>query len=493
MTDYPKNYDASSNDGKWYKYWLDAGTFKADPKSDKPAYSIAMPPPNITGALHMGHALVTTIQDILVRWKRMSGFETLWIPGTDHASIATEMVVEQHLIRTQNKRKRDFSREEFLKHVWQWKNEKQDKIVEQIQKLGASCDWSSIRFTMDEQSNQAVKTAFKKLYDDGLIYRGNYLINWDPITQTALADDEIEHEERDSFLWHIKYQLENSEDFLVIATTRPETMLGDTAIAVNPKDPRYQHYIGQKAILPICNRPIPIIADRLIDIEFGTGAVKITPAHDHNDYQMGITHSLESINILYPNGRLNDAAGKYHNQTIDEARKNIVAELKAIGALVKIEPHKQRIALSYRSKAVIEPYLSKQWFVNMQGFAKKLKKAVEDEEINLIPKSWNSTYFHWIDNLRDWCISRQLWWGHRIPIWYNKQNPENRFCYDGDGIPPQIAHEADLWQQDEDSLDTWFSSALWPFSIMGWPEKTAELSFTPFQFWSPVMIFSFSG
>jgi len=476
MSELPKSYDAKITDKKWYQFWKDKNFFHADPNSSKSPYSIVMPPPNITGALHMGHALVNTLQDVLIRWKRMQGFETLWVPGTDHASIATETMVEQHLMRTENKRKREYSRDDFLQHVWIWKEKNENRIVEQLQSLGCSCDWSRQRFTMDSGNNQAVRKMFKKLYDDGLIYRGDYLVNWDPVTQTAIADDEIEHEDLQSFLWHIHYPLEDGSSVITIATTRPETMLGDTAVAVNPKDERYQAFIGKKVKLPLTNRLIPIIADHMVDPTFGTGAVKITPAHDHNDYQTGINHHLELINIMTPDGKINENGGDFAGQSMQEARKNVVLALQNLNFIAKIEPHQQRIGLSYRSKAVIEPYLSKQWFVRMDGFAKKLRAVIEEGQVKLIPENWQSTYYHWIDNLRDWCISRQLWWGHRIPIWYRKDDPTEMICYEGEDVPAEVKASPDEWEQDPDALDTWFSSALWPFSTLGWPEETAELA-----------------
>lgn len=476
MPELPKSYEAKKVDAKWYQFWKGQSFFQANPHSNKPPYCIVMPPPNVTGALHMGHALVNTLQDILIRWKRMLGFEVLWVPGTDHASISTETIVDQHLMRTQNKRKKEFSREEFLGHVWQWKEKSEKSIIEQLQRLGSSCDWSRQRFTMDEGNNRAVRKMFKKMFEEGLIYQGDYLVNWDPVTQTAIADDEIEHEDRESFLWHIKYPLADGSGHIQIATTRPETMLGDTAVAVSPKDERYKAFIGKTVMLPLMNRPIPVIADPMVDPAFGTGAVKITPAHDHNDYQMGLTHKLPFINIMTVDGKINANGGPYEGLTMADARDAVVAELKKLGLLVKIEPHGNRVGLSYRSKAVIEPYLSKQWFVRMDGFAKKLRKAVEDGQVRLIPQNWESTYFHWIDNLRDWCISRQLWWGHRIPIWHHKDNPERMICYDGDDVPDEVKQSPDDWVQDPDVLDTWFSSGLWPFSTLGWPEQTPELA-----------------
>jgi len=471
----PKAYDSKMVESKWYQFWTEKDLFKADPKSEKPSYSISIPPPNVTGALHMGHALGVTLQDILIRWKRMSGFEALWVPGTDHAGIATQTTVEKHLIETTGKTRKEFPREEFLEHVWKWKEDHQDKILSQLKRVGASCDWSRLRFTMDEGCNKAVRTTFKKMYDSGLIHLGDYLVNWDPVTQTALADDEVEYEDRNSSLWHFKYPLKDGSGNIHIATTRPETMLGDTAIAISPRDERYQHLVGKTVILPIMNREIPVIKDHMVDPEFGTGMVKITPAHDPNDYQTGLKHDLPFINIMTPEGNINENGGKYAGMSMKDARIAIVKEMDSLGLLEKIEPHVHRVGVSYRSKATIEPYLSKQWFVKMEGFSKILRSAVEDGRVNLIPKNWENTYFHWIDNLRDWCISRQLWWGHRIPIWYNKKNPEIMICYDGDGEPEEVLKNPDEWYQDEDVLDTWFSSALWPFSVLGWPENTGEL------------------
>lgn len=471
----PKAYEAKDVDPKWYQFWMDNGFFSADPLSDKPPYCIVMPPPNVTGALHMGHALVNTLQDVLCRWKRMSGFEVLWVPGTDHAGISTQTVVERHLIKATGKRRKDFPREEFLSHVWKWKEENQDRIVNQIKKLGCSCDWDRQRFTMDEGNNRSVRVAFKRLFDEGLIYRGDRLVNWDPVTQTTLSDDEVEYEERNSFLWHFKYPLSDGSGFVHLATTRPETMLGDTAVAVSPKDLRYKHLIGKTILLPLMDRAIPIIADYLVDPEFGTGVVKVTPAHDPNDYQMGQTHHLPFINIMTPDGKINENGGRFEGMTMQEAREAVVAAMKELGYLEKIQPHINRVGVSYRSKATIEPYLSKQWFVRMDGFAAKLRTAVVDGKVKLLPKTWESTYFHWIDNLRDWCISRQLWWGHRIPIWYSVADPETIICYDGEGLPPEVAAAPNEWTQEEDVLDTWFSSGLWPFSTLGWPNETPEL------------------
>ncbi len=473
----PKAYDPKTVEDKWYAFWQENHFFHAGINSSKKPYTIIMPPPNVTGVLHMGHALVNTIQDILIRYKRMQGFEVLWVPGTDHAGIATQTIVERMLYAKEGKRRRDYSREEFLEHIWQFKEENQKTILEQLQKLGCSCDWQRLRFTMDEKSNLAVRTAFKKMYDAGFIYRGDYLVNWDPFTQTAIADDEVEYEERDSFLWYIRYPLQDHKSSIVIATTRPETMLGDVAVAVHPKDERFKHLVGKTIALPLTNRQIPIIADSFVDPEFGSGALKITPAHDHNDYQMALRHELDFINILTPDGKINENGADFQGMTVEDARKAVVSKLQSLHLLEKTEPHKLRVGLSYRSKAIIQPYLSKQWFIKMEPFKKKLLAAVQNKKVELIPSHWEETYFHWIKNLRDWCISRQLWWGHRIPIWHNRENPEKMICSDSENLPHEVEKHPKDWYQDEDVLDTWFSAALWPFSTLGWPTKTKELQF----------------
>lgn len=471
----PKAFEPKTVEDKWYSFWQKKGFFHADAASKKTPYTIILPPPNVTGVLHMGHALVDTLQDILIRYKRMDGYEALWVPGTDHAGIATQTVVERMLIAKEGKRRKDYKREEFLEHIWRFVNETQSKILAQLKKLGCSCDWDRLRFTMDDASNRAVKTAFKKLYDAGLIYRGDYLVNWDPATQTALADDEVEHEEKASSLWYFRYPLQDKKHYIVIATTRPETMLGDTAVAVNPKDERYQSLIGKTLILPLTHRPIPVLADSFVDPQFGSGAVKITPAHDPNDYEMARRHGLSMINIMTPDGRINENGGEFQGLTMEEAREAVVKKMKELDLVEKIEPYTLRVGVSYRSKAIIQPYLSKQWFVKMSHFKKGLLAAVKKKHVKLTPEHWEETYFHWIENLRDWCISRQLWWGHRIPIWYNKEDPEEMICYDGDDLPPQVQKNPAAWQQDEDVLDTWFSSGLWPFSTLGWPDKTEDL------------------
>jgi valyl-tRNA synthetase len=449
--------------------------YSSDANSNKPPFCIIMPPPNITGTLHMGHALVTTIQDILIRFNRMNGKEALWVPGTDHAGIATQSVVEKKLFKETGKRRSDFKREEFVSHIDAWKTLHQEKITNQIKKLGASADWSKERFTLDEDATKSVQTVFKKMFEDGLIYRGDYLVNWDTHLQTAIADDEVEHEDKDGNLWFFKYPVADSDEMIVIATTRPETMLGDTAVAVNGSDERYSHLIGKDIKLPLSNRLIPIIKDHYVDKEFGTGCVKITPAHDFNDYEIGQRHDLPMINIMNEDGTVNENGGVFKGMTMLEARENVVERMRDLGLLDKVEFHKHRVGVSYRSKSVVEPLLSKQWFVKMESFKEKLLSRVLDGDIEIVPKEWEKTYKHWIDNLRDWCISRQLWWGHRIPIWYNVDDETDIICYTGDGVPPEVQKNPKKYRREEDVLDTWFSSALWPLTCLGWPEKTASL------------------
>ncbi|MCP5504296.1 MAG: valine--tRNA ligase [Chlamydiales bacterium] len=469
----PKAYNPDLVEQKWYDFWERKGFFHADPLSDRPPYCIVMPPPNVTGVLHMGHALVSTLQDVLIRWKRMEGNEVLWVPGLDHAGISTQTVVEKDLIAKHGKRRADYGREEFLEYVWKWKEKSENRIIDQLKKVGCSCDWMRKRFTMDKEANLAVRTLFKKMFDEGLIYRGDYLVNWDPVTQTALADDEVEYEEKETKLWHFRYPLEEGEGHLTIATTRPETMLGDVAVAVSPKDPRYKALVGKNVILPIVNRKLPIVADTYVDPEFGTGVVKITPAHDPNDWELGKRHDLPLINILNSDGTLNENGLEFEGLTMEEARLRIVKRMEELGYLEKIQPYTHRVGVSYRSKAIIEPYLSKQWFIRMEPFKKKLIDAVKKNKVKIIPKNWENTYFHWIENLRDWCISRQLWWGHRIPIWYHESGKV--ICFEGEGKPPEVEKSPHGWTQDPDVLDTWFSSSLWPFSSLGWPHRTNEL------------------
>ncbi len=464
----PIAYDPLLVEEKWYLFWEESGFFKPQENSTKAPFCIILPPPNVTGVLHMGHALVNTVQDILIRFMRMKGHKTVWIPGTDHAGISTQAVVERHLYATLGKRKADFTRDEFLSQVWLWKEEYAGKILGQLKKLGSSLDWTRLRFTMDDVSTRAVKTMFKKMFDEKLIYRGDYLVNWDPLLQTAIADDEVEYEEKASSLWYFKYPIENEKDrFIIIATTRPETMLGDTAVAVNPNDERYKDLIGKNILLPITNRIIPIIADRYVDPAFGSGAVKITPAHDFNDYEIGVRHNLPMINILKPNGTINE-------KSVEEMREDVIKQMRSLGLIEKIEPHTLRVGISYRSKAVIQPYLSKQWFIKMAPFKATLLDAVKSEKVKIVPKDYEKTYFHWIENLRDWCISRQLWWGHQIPVWYHKNDPDRMICHIEKGLPEEVLKNPNDWIQEEDVLDTWFSSALWPLTTLGWPDKTED-------------------
>ncbi|MCH9632437.1 MAG: Valine--tRNA ligase [Chlamydiae bacterium] len=475
MQEIPSKYSPKEIEQKWSDFWEKHQLYKADPTSTKPSFSLVMPPPNVTGILHMGHVLGGTLQDVLTRYKRMQGFEVLWLPGLDHAGIATQTVVERDLIKRTGKRRKEISRDDFEKLCWAWTDKHRSGILDQIKSLGCSCDYSRTQFTLDPEINKAVLQLFKKLYDEKLIYQGYYLVHWDPVTQTALADDEVEHEEKKDALYFIKYPISGKSESIIIATTRPETLLGDTAVAVSAEDSRYSSLIGQNIELPFTDRKIPIIADEYVDPEFGTGAVKITPAHDFNDYEVGKRHDLPMINIMTTDGKVNHNGGAFEGFSMQEAREKIVEELKQMGLLIKVEPYTHRVGTSYRSKAVIEPYLSKQWFIHMAPFKEKLRKAVEESNVKLYPENWKSTYFYWIDNLRDWCISRQLWWGHRLPIWYNKKDPDRIICHIEKGLPKEVQENPDEWQQDDDVLDTWFSSALWPFSTMGWPKDADDL------------------
>ncbi|MBC7964041.1 MAG: valine--tRNA ligase [Steroidobacteraceae bacterium] len=468
-----KGYEPHDVENRWYAEWESKGYFHAAATSDKKPYSIVIPPPNVTGALHMGHALNNTLQDILCRWKRMQGYNVLWMPGTDHAGIATQNVVERQLA-AEGKDRHDLGREEFIERVWKWKAESGGQIIGQLKRLGASCDWERERFTMDEGLSKAVRTVFVKLYEDGLIYRDNRLINWCPRCHTALSDIEVEHEDKKGHLWHIRYPVAGEPgQYVVVATTRPETMLGDSAVAVHPEDERYRHLIGKKVILPLIGREIPVVADDYVELEFGTGVVKITPAHDFNDFEVGLRHGLDRINVLDESGNINAAGQQYEGLDRFAARTRIVAELEESGLLDKIEDHAMSVGGCYRCKTVVEPYLSLQWYVKVAPLAERALDAVKSGKTRILPKQWENTYYDWMENIRDWCISRQIWWGHRIPAW---------FCDHCDGIT--VAMEtpgncskcgSDEIHQETDVLDTWFSSALWPFSTMGWPEQTAEL------------------
>lgn len=477
MEELNKTYTPKEIESKWYRVWEDSKYFSARMEAGKPAYSIMIPPPNVTGILHMGHVLNNTIQDTLTRYKRMSGYNTLWMPGTDHAGIATQNKVERKLADLGLK-KEDLGREKFIEETWKWKEEHGGIITTQLRKLGASLDWERERFTMDEGLSDAVREIFVRLYNDGLIYQGEYMVNWCSRCGTALADDEVEHEEKASKLWHLKYPVKDSDEFVIIATTRPETMLADTAVAVNPKDERYAHLIGKMLVLPLVGREIPVIADEYVDTEFGTGALKITPAHDPNDFEIGKKHNLPLINVLTEDGKINDIVPKYAGLDRFEARKVITDELQAIGALVKIEEHKNNVGGCYRCGTVVEPRVSKQWFVKMEPLAKRALEVVRDGKVKIMPKRWEKVYYHWLENIRDWCISRQIWWGHRIPCWYG---PDKKIFVAKDEAAAyeqaraHYGHDVVL-EQETDVLDTWFSSALWPFSTLGWPNKTPELA-----------------
>ena len=463
----PTKYDPSATESKWYDYWLENDVFKADEDDSKQPYTIVIPPPNVTGKLHLGHAWDTTLQDLLTRLKRMQGYDVLWLPGMDHAGIATQAKVEQKL-REEGVMRYDLGREKFLEKTWEWKDEYAKTIRDQWSKLGLGLDYSRERFTLDEGLSKAVQEVFVRLYEKGLIYRGEYIVNWDPAQKTAVSDIEVIYQEVEGAFYHMKYPLADGSGHIEIATTRPETMLGDTAVAVNPKDERYTHLIGKTIMLPVMNREIPIVADDYVDMEFGTGCVKITPAHDPNDFEIGNRHELPRILVMDEGGKMNENAGKYEGLDRFECRKQLVKDLEADGTLVKIEPHTHSVGHSERSGAVIEPYLSKQWFVDMEPLAKAALEAQgnDDTKVNFVPERFEGTYLRWMENIRDWCISRQLWWGHRIPAWYHNETGE---VYVGKEAPA----DSENWTQDEDVLDTWFSSALWPFSTMGWPDADA--------------------
>ncbi|WP_010099012.1 valine--tRNA ligase [Ornithinibacillus scapharcae] len=463
----PPKYDHQTVEQDRYKFWLDGKYFEATGDPDKEPFSIVIPPPNVTGRLHLGHAWDTTMQDTISRMKRMQGYDVLWLPGMDHAGIATQAKVEARL-KEEGTNRYELGREKFLEKAWDWKEEYASFIRSQWEKLGLGLDYSRERFTLDEGLSDAVKEVFVKLYEKGLIYRGKYIINWDPMTKTALSDIEVIYKEVNGNFYHMKYPIKDSDETIEIATTRPETMLGDTAVAVHPKDERYQHLIGKTVVLPIVGREIQIVADDYVDMEFGSGAVKITPAHDPNDFEIGNRHHLERVLVMNEDGTMNENAGKYEGMDRFECRKQIVKDLQEMGVLFKIEEHVHQVGHSERSGAVVEPYLSTQWFVKMQPLADAVLELQDTEDrVNFVPERFERTYLNWMENIRDWCISRQLWWGHRIPAWYHKETGE---VYVGKDAPTDI----DNWEQDEDVLDTWFSSALWPFSTMGWPNEDAE-------------------
>ncbi len=468
-----KNYNPSEIEGRLYEKWQNRGYFHAKPDKTKKPFTIVMPPPNITGQLHMGHALDNTLQDILIRFKRMQGYEALWVPGTDHASIATEVKVVEAIAK-EGLTKESLGREKFLERVWDWKKEYGGRIVSQLKKMGSSADWDRERFTMDEGCNKAVREVFVKLYDKGLIYRGRRIINWCPCCLTSISDAEVEYEEQAGHFWHLRYPLSDGSGFIEMATTRPETMLGDTAVAVNPDDERYKSYVGKTVILPLVHREIPIIADSYVDMEFGTGVVKITPAHDPNDFEVGKRHGLPVVNVLTDDAKITDDYPKYAGMDRYEAREAIVADLRAEGALVEIEDYTHNVGTCYRCHTTVEPRVSMQWFVKMEELAKPAIEAVKSGETRFVPEYFDKTYFHWLENIKDWCISRQLWWGHRIPAFYCDGCGETVVTKDASAVCPKCGKPM---RQDPDTLDTWFSSALWPFSTLGWPEKTEDLEY----------------
>ena len=474
-------YNPKEIEQQWYTYWEEKGYFHEEVDTEKEPFSIVLPPPNVTGQLHMGHALDNTLQDILIRTKRMQGYNVLWMPGTDHAGIATQVKVEENIMKTEGKSRHDLGREEFLKRVWEWKQEYGNTIVKQIRSLGASCDWTRERFTLDESYHEAVLKVFVELYEKGLIYRGERITNWCPNCLTALSDIEVEHEDENGHLWHIKYPVIGEEDtFLTVATTRPETMFGDVAVAVNPNDERYAHLVGKELLLPFVNRHIPIIADEYVDQSFGTGCVKITPAHDPNDFEMGQRHNLESIVVMNPDGTMNAGAGHFVNMPRELARKQVVAELEAQGLLEKVEDHGHSVGHCSRCNTTVEPMVSKQWFVSMEPLAKPALEVVRDKSIEFVPERFTKTYTNWLESIRDWCISRQLWWGHRIPAWYCQECGETIVTTE---TLTECPHCHGKVEQDPDVLDTWFSSALWPFATMGWPENTEEV-----KHWYPTSV-----
>ncbi len=470
-----KTYDPKGIEDRIYQNWLDKKYFHAEVDRSKKPFTIVMPPPNVTGQLHMGHALDNTMQDILIRYKRMQGYNALWQPGTDHAAIATEVKVIQKL-KEQGIDKNDIGREEFLKHAWEWKEEYGGRIVNQLKKLGSSADWDRERFTMDEGCSKAVEEVFVKLYNKGYIYKGSRIINWCPVCKTSISDAEVEHVDQDGFFWHINYPIVGEEGrFLEIATTRPETLLGDTAVAVNPEDERYQDLVGKMLKLPLTDREIPVIADSYVDKEFGTGCVKITPAHDPNDFEVGKRHNLPEINIMNDDATINELGGKYAGMDRYEARKAMVADLDALGLLVKVVPHTHSVGTHDRCKTTVEPMIKPQWFVKMQEMAKPAVEALKKNELNFVPDRFDKIYLHWLENIRDWCISRQLWWGHRIPAYYCDECGEVVVAKEMPKVCPKCG--CTHFKQDEDTLDTWFSSALWPFSTLGWPDKTEDFDY----------------
>ena len=475
MSELPKTYDPKSVEDKLYSFWNDSGFFHAEVNPDKKPYTIVIPPPNVTGQLHMGHAFDETLQDILIRTKRMQGYEALWMPGTDHAGIATQIKVEENLRKEEGLTRYDLGREKFLERVWDWKNKYGDRIISQLKKLGSSCDWARERFTMDEGCSKAVREVFVNLYNKGLIYKGHRIINWCPHCATALSDAEVEYETQPGKLWHIRYPLSDGSGDLVVATTRPETFMGDTGVAVNPNDERYQHLIGKTCILPIMNREIPIFGDEYVDMEFGTGCVKVTPCHDPNDFEMGQRHNLEQILVFNEDATVNENGGKYEGMDRYECRKAVIKDLEDGGYLVKVEDHEHNVGTCYRCGTTVEPMTSAQWFVKMAPLAKPAMDVVKEGKTRFVPDRFSKTYLRWMENVHDWCISRQLWWGHRIPAFYCDDCGEMTVSKEDVHVCPKCGSKN--VRQEEDVLDTWFSSALWPFSTLGWPEKTKELEY----------------
>ena len=480
MKELPKVYDPKSVEKKIYDMWMEGGYFKGRIDPDKKPFSIVMPPPNVTGRLHMGHALDSTLQDILTRYKRMQGYSALWLPGVDHAGIATQIKVEEVLRKTEGKTRYDLGREKFLERVWDWKDQYGDRIVEQQKSMGVSCDWDRSRFTMDDTCAKAVRETFCDLYEKGLIYKGKRIINWCPHCRTALSDAEVEYKDIPGSFWYIRYPIEGSDEEFTIATTRPETMLGDTGVAVNPNDEKYRHLVGKNAILPLVGRRLPIVADDYVELGFGTGAVKMTPCHDPNDYEVGLRHGLEQIQCIDEDAKIING-GKYNGMDRYECRKAIVADLEEAGYMVKIEPYNHNVGCCYRCGTVVEPLTSPQWFVKMAPLAKKAIEVVKDGRIKFVPERFTKTYLNWMENVHDWCISRQLWWGHQIPAWYCADCGHVTVSRE-DAVECECCRSRNI-KRDEDVLDTWFSSALWPFSTMGWPEKTGELGY-----WYPTSV-----
>ncbi len=466
-----KSYNPTQFEQKWYAFWEEKGVFQADNTSKKPRFAIVIPPPNVTGSLHMGHALQHTLHDILVRWKRMSGFNTLWLPGTDHASIAVHYVLDKQLEKEKRSRF-DLGREEFLKLAWEWKKSSGGTILNQMRRMGVSCDWSRERFTMDDQLSKAVVEVFVRLYEEGLIYRGEYIVNWCPRCKTAISDLEVVYQTTKGKLWHIKYPIVGSDEFVVVATTRPETMLGDTAVAVHPDDPRYQDLVGKKVMLPVMNREIPVIADSFVDRDFGTGAVKVTPAHDPHDYEAGLRHGLAKITVIDDTANMTEAAGPYKGMERFACRRKLVEQLSEEGYLQGINDYDYNVAQCYRCSTVVEPKISLQWYLKVDTLAKPAIEVVENGRVQFVPDNFKNRYFEWMYNIHDWCISRQLWWGHRIPAWYCDSCGETIVSRTTPAKCPRCAGEL---REEKDILDTWFSSALWPFSTLGWPDDTADL------------------